>query len=127
MTTTPDPSNVPNKVSEDQLKDLLADAVKESKLEAQKKKGAYDGLTEHEVRALAEKTVDSLADICEHPILDKAIVSEILHRMLRWHTVSGMEEEGKSACYWLRDAGKFQAMLNILVSIKVSDNDFLIK
>jgi len=59
------------------------------------------------------------------------MIVELCERMLAWHTNSGIEEmeEGnvKSAVFWERDAGKFQAMLNILTSISMGPGDYLMQ
>ena len=51
----------------------------------------------------------------------------ILDRMVEWHTnvSQSLIEQGetRSAIGWARDAGKFQAALNILSTIQVSDDD----
>ena len=59
------------------------------------------------------------------------MIVELCERMIAWHTNSGIAEmeDGniKSAVFWERDAGKFQAMLNILSSISMGSHDFLMR
>ena len=59
--------------------------------------------------------------------VEKAILHMISTKMVEWHSRVGhrVAEEGdlRSAIGWLRDAGKFQAMLDSLVNIGVGPND----
>ena len=89
----------------------------------------WGGLTQDEITELCDKTADEMVEKCCDPMVHKAMIVELCELMLAWHTNSGIEEmeEGniKSAVFWERDAGKFQAMLNILSSISMGNNDFL--
>ena len=59
---------------------------------------------------------------------EKAILHMIAEKMLEWHTRVGVrladEDDHNAAMGWLRDAGKFQAILNILSTIGVGPEDF---
>ena len=71
--------------------------------------------------------VDDLdgADACQ---VEKVILHLITERMIEWHSRVGarMAEDGdfRSAMGWHRDAGKFQAIMNILDTITVGPEDF---
>ena len=58
------------------------------------------------------------------------VLDIIIRAFLGWHSESGMQEsrEGnvKSALFWSRDAGKFQAVMCILDTIGVCDDDFTV-
>ena len=73
----------------------------------------------------------ALRQVGRHRVGGRLGVGELCERMLAWHTAAGIEEmeEGniKSAVFWERDAGKFQAMLNILSSVSMGNNDFLMR
>ena len=83
------------------------------------------------IASLVETAADQLTEICDHPMVHKAMIVEICERMVAWHTRSGLQEmedgDYKSAVYWERDAGKFQAMLNILSSISMGPGDYLMR
>ena len=55
----------------------------------------------------------------------------IANNMLMWHSKMGenfaKSGDGEQAMGWLRDAGKFQAILNILDTISVGPDDFTIE
>jgi hypothetical protein len=48
---------------------------------------------------------------------------------MEWHTAAGMKQiedgEVQSGMYWLRDAGKFQSMLNVFQTITMGPEDFI--
>ena len=89
------------------------------------------GMTPDQIVELCDATADELSNKCTDPMVHKAMIVELCERMLVWHTSSGIEEmkEGniKDAVFWERDAGKFQAMLNILSSISMGSQDFLMR
>ena len=65
------------------------------------------------------------ADACQ---VEKVILHLITDKMIEWHSRVGarMAEKGDnhSAMGWHRDAGKFQAIANILDTITVGPEDF---
>ena len=62
-------------------------------------------------------------------MLAKAVAWRILSNLLQWHTASGLKQvedgESETGMYWLRDAGKCQAILNIFETISMGDDDFI--
>ena len=65
------------------------------------------------------------------PVVHKLMLHMIVHKMFEWHTAISQEmmEEGNTCCAmgWARDAGKFQSIMNILMSISVDENDFTVE
>ena len=59
----------------------------------------------------------------------KAVIWRLISNMVHWHTEAGKRqfEDGdpESAVCWLRDAGKFQAMANLLQTINIGPDDFI--
>jgi len=123
MTATPDG------ISFSDLQKHMDDARKRK--EATKKVPTFDGKTPEQISDIVDKAADALVEQCGDPMVHKAMIVELCERMLAWHTNSGIEEmeEGnvKSAVFWERDAGKFQAMLNILSSISMGPGDYLMQ
>ena len=82
---------------------------------------------EDEFGKTVDKALDAFEAVSNEPTVAKAAVMSILSRMVAWHSAvseSHMKDgEIESAVGWARDAGKFQACLNILSSIMVSDDD----
>ena len=63
-------------------------------------------------------------------VMHKAMVTHIIGHMIEWHSLMGEEmiKAGQltAADSWLKDAGKLQAIMNILITIKVDDTDFML-
>lgn len=89
------------------------------------------GMTPDQIVKLCDTAADELMEKCSDPMVHKAMIVELCERMVAWHTSAGiaeMEDDNiKSAVFWERDAGKFQAMLNILSSISMGSHDFLMR
>ena len=123
MTATPDG------ISFSDLQKHMDDARKRK--EAAKKAPTFDGKTPDQISEIVDKAADALVEQCGDPMVHKAMIVELCERMIAWHTNSGIEEmeDGnvKSAVFWERDAGKFQAMLNILTSISMGPGDYLMQ
>ena len=126
MTTTPDG------ISMGDLLKLQEEAAKNNAVN--EPTGPHSGLTDEQVMDLAQKKLDELTDICPDAISGKAMMMVVINQMIDWHTTVGhkiaLQNEGdrelaQSTVCWLRDAGKFQAIANILVTISVGDDDFL--
>ena len=82
---------------------------------------------EDEFGKTVEKALDAFEAVSNEPTVAKAAVMSILNRMVAWHSAVSQQnmEDGEieSAIGWARDAGKFQACLNILSTISVSNDD----
>ena len=85
----------------------------------------YDGKTADEVCDIAHKHLDAACEDCDDPIVHKVMAIMVIENMINWHTKVGMNQENeRSTVAWLRDAGKFQAIANILSQVTVGPNDF---
>ena len=80
---------------------------------------------------LAAQALDKLIDEMDGvdaAQTEKAILHMIAEKMLDWHSRVGIrlanDGDHRSAMGWLRDAGKFQAVLNILDTVGVGPEDF---
>ena len=114
-------TSVPDGISFSDLEALIEDAPTDivDKVE--------ETTEEDEFSKTVEKALDAFEAVSGEPTVAKAAVMSILNRMVAWH--SGVSErnmqegEVESAIGWARDAGKFQACLNILSTISVADDD----
>ena len=86
---------------------------------------------EDRLTKLAAQALDALTDPLDGQDaaqVEKVILHLIATKMVEWHSRVGyrIAEDGdlKSAMGWHRDAGKFQAILNILDTITVGPDDF---
>lgn len=63
------------------------------------------------------------------PVVHKLIIMMACSRFVEWHTnVSESQHddgETRSGTCWARDAGKFQAIMEILLNVSVGDHDFM--
>ena len=120
-------SNTPDSISFAELQQLAAKAPEE---QTPKSDGPFSGMTEKELVQFAQETIDSYEEVCGHPMLAKVIILNLVNRLMDWHTSASFQmiedEEERAAIGWARDAGKFQAIGNILHSIQISDDDFLV-
>ena len=124
--------SVPSGFSRKDLEDLYAAAP----LEDQTPEPAVDvptygeqQLTEDELIEAATKLVDETTmEICADPMFHKAIVAIIISKMIEWHKdVSWKQKSPEATSAWQRDAGKCQAIMDILTSMSVSPDDFIFR
>ena len=134
---------IPDGFSMDQLKDMMSEAIPEEvahECELQSSEcnicddpdcdGDHDGphgskgLTESQVIALADKCLNIATDECDDPIVHKVMMCMIVNNMYQWHSTVAEKNDLHA---WSRDAGKFQAIMNILDTISISEDDFTCK
>ncbi len=117
-------TSVPDGISFSDLQKLAKEAPEDTSAP----KGPFDGLTKEELLELVDTTVDELHEKCGHPMIAKALIIDVVSRLLNWHCQSGLNEseegENKCAMYWHRDAGKLQAILCLIDGISMGPNDF---
>ena len=118
-------SSVPDGISFSDLQALAIDAPEDTAAP----QGLYDGLTQDELVEFVDKIINDTNDTCNHPMLAKTLLVDVLTRLIAWHSSAGLEQseedENKSAMYWHRDAGKLQAALCILHGVSMGPDDFL--
>ena len=120
-------SSVPESFNMDQLSELLETAQSEDELH-QPADNSDKELTPEFIEDCATKALDLATELCPDPLVHKVMMMAICSRMIEWHTQTALRqfEEGheKSGTCWMRDAGKFQAMMDSLVNIGVGPDDF---
>ena len=126
-------ANIPDGFSMGELEILQQvaaanDAEREAEAAEANAHGPYDGKTQDEVINLAADFVHGAIEQCNDPMVHKMMMSMIIDNFLEWHTKAGITEmendNVRSTVCWLRDAGKFQAMHNILDTISCGPNDW---
>ena len=114
---------IPDSISFGDLEKLQEQAPKE-----EVKDGPFAGLTREAVETLVGDKLQELIEACPHPIAHKVALFDIIDHMISWHqgAAEHLAEQGElvQASGWLKDAGKLQAMANILQTISVSSDDF---
>ena len=124
-------SSIPDGISFEDLEGLKSQAAAREEAEAQKTEGPYDGKTAEELVQYVQTEMERLSKEVGHAMLPKIVAYEMLNSLLGWHSRRGLsistggteEDRCKAAMCWHRDAGKFQAMLNILDTIDCGEGD----
>lgn len=125
----PSENTVPDQIS---MSDLVALSETAREEEAAKKiQGPFDGLTESQVKELVLESIDKMEDTCGHPMAAKETISILLQRLASWHAnvaenLVSDEESRDMGLGWSRDAGKFQAIYNILETIEICEDDWIV-
>ena len=118
-------SSIPESFNMDDLKALLADAPKEEDFN---KADTTHDFSEETVSNIADEALDYASERSHGPLVHKVMVCKIICQMIDWHSKMHsiiLEDGGEhSALCWARDAGKFQSIMDSLVSISVGPNDF---
>lgn len=121
MTAIPDSFNM------SELSNMLENAPQEEDLHATASNDGKD-LTPEQMEEMVEEILRESASKCSDPLFHKVIAMRIIHNMIQWHiTVAEKQyEEGNSTsgAAWMRDAGKFQAVMNILANVTVGPEDW---
>ena len=121
-------ASIPNGFSEEQLNQLMLQAILRKEAEDEAKDAPYGGLTREEICDKAEASLDAMNDICKHAMSHKLVVMQVISNLIDWHNTMAerLLEEGNHeiAAGWSRDAGKFQAIINLLHSVGVDPDDF---
>ena len=120
-------TSVPDGISFADLEKLAKDAPDDTAIVPTK--GPFNGLSEDQLKDLVDSYLDIIHEACPDPMFVKALVWRLINNMIHWHTEAGKSQfednEHDAAVCWLRDAGKFQAIGNVLQTINVGPHDFI--
>ena len=120
-------TSVPDGISFADLQALAKDAPDDSAIVPTK--GPFNGLSEEQLKDLVDAHLELIHEGCPDPMFAKALLWRLVNNMIGWHTEAGKhqfnEGDPESAVCWLRDAGKFQAIGNLLQTINVGPHDFI--
>jgi hypothetical protein len=124
--------SIPSSFSSEDLQELLANARHEDDCQCGNcptGDGPHgeQGLTDEQVADIAQKYLVAASTDCDDPVVHKMMLHMIINNMIAWHSRMGDKYvelcEPEQAMGWFRDAGKFQALANILDTISVSESD----
>ena len=77
---------------------------------------------------IAQEAIDLACEKSAGPMVHKVMLHKIVAHMYEWHVnmTNRLLEDGQHgpAMGWSRDAGKWQAIMNILQTISVQNDDF---
>ena len=125
-------SSIPDGFSMGEL-EVMAKAAASREAEeaaALEEERVYDGKTREELNEIVDNLLSASLEDCNDPMVHKLMALHIMSNMVAWHTSMGEQEfekgDTQSGACWLRDAGKFQAILNILTAISVGPHDYTV-
>ena len=124
---------LPNSLSPDELKALLAEAKSED--EAHKEAGPYGGYTKQQMEDIVEKNCQDLIDKVRSPMADKVALVFRLNRFISWHeevalmharegTDDKIIEQVSCGLGWAEDLGKLKTALNIILNVNLGSDDY---
>ena len=80
------------------------------------------------IEDVALKALDTATEQCPDPLVHKVMAMMVVSRMVDWHkgvAIRQLEDGNRESMgAWMRDAGKFQAVMDILCSIAIGPDDF---
>jgi hypothetical protein len=122
-------SSIPESFNLDQLSELLESAQSEDDLHTAADNSDKE-LTPEVIENIAQEVLELATDKCPDPLVHKVIAMMVICRMVDWHKGVAIKqlEDGnqESMGAWMRDAGKFQACMDILTSIAIGPDDFTV-
>ena len=127
-------SSIPDSFSTSDLEAMLESAPKEDELKAQHSDDCPGcpecEITEEKITAAAHEGLELMCKLIDDPIVHKAALMQVCNNMVQWHTKVGQRQfaDSEEACgtAWMRDAGKWQAIMDIAMSISLGPNDFFV-
>ena len=126
-------ASVPDGISFGDLQNLMNDAherEEQVKQEEPTPEQLMNGYQE-KINDACNAGLDISLEKCEDPMVHKLMALKIMSNMIDWHTKTGKnlieDGEADTAVAWLRDAGKFQSIINILLEIEIGEKDWTIK
>lgn len=115
--------SIPDSFSTQELERMLEDALPEPEVSTDPANQSPEYISE-----IADEAIQLATSKSAGPLVHKIMLINIVDTMIQWHTAMAQNliEEGHttSAIAWLRDAGKFQAIANILSTVSVDTDDF---
>ena len=125
-------SSIPDSFNLDELSNLLENAPQEEELHAENcscndcdDKQEY---TPEFIERVAQETLEAASERCSDPLVHKVMAMMIIHRMVDWHkhVAQRQLDDGnlESMGAWMRDAGKFQACMDVLCNIAIGPDDW---
>jgi len=120
--------SIPNGFSTEQLQEMLADCRSVPFQEQDNKIDPQSDDYAERISDCADKHIQAATEEIADPMVHKAMLVFIANNFIRFHNRVAEElfERGDhdAAMAWSRDAGKFQACMNILATVNCGENDF---
>ena len=120
-------TSIPDSFKMSDLTDMLESAPSEDDLHTAADNSEKE-FTPEFIESVAQEALEFATNKCTDPLVHKVMAMMIIHRMIEWHkgVAKSQLDDGElsSMGAWMRDAGKFQAVMDILVSIAIGPEDF---
>jgi hypothetical protein len=122
-------TSVPDGLSFSDLKQYAQEA-KERDAKTEPKVPTYGDkeYTSEQLIAFARKLLNDASAEINDPMVHKIMALEIISNMAQWHSSTGatiFPDDSDCGLAWIRDAGKFQAAIDILCSINLGEDDWI--
>ena len=121
-------SSVPDSFSMDDLEKAMESAPNEELLHATVGCNDDKEFSPEFIEDVATKALEEASELCPDPLVHKVIAMMVISRMVEWHkhvAILQLEEGNRESMgAWMRDAGKFQSVMDILCSIAIGPDDF---
>tara|TARA_R110002020_G_scaffold143654_10_gene316138 strand:+ start:416 stop:775 length:360 start_codon:yes stop_codon:yes gene_type:complete len=115
----------------DQLNAAFQSAYKEEDVHEECTCDHSDVLSSEEINDVALDLLAQAAERVQDPVILKALIIHASSHMISWHSEVAEKvlptEDFETVMAWARDAGKFQAINNILLSVSIGPNDVFYK
>lgn len=119
-------SSIPDGISFSDLQALAANAREESRNDEKDTELSICDLPVHEFHDVIKEKFHAINQEFSHPMTAKVQALEALATLMDWHTSKGQTEftdtDAECGTAWLRDAGKLQAAMSILVDVILPDD-----
>lgn len=124
-------TSIPDSFNMDQLNAAFQSAYKEEDVHEECTCDHSDALSSEEINDVALDLLAQAADRVQDPVILKALILLASSHMISWHSEVAEKvlptEDFETVMAWARDAGKFQAINNILLSVSIGPNDVFYK
>lgn len=121
-------SSVPDSFSMDDLEKAMETAPNEEMLHATIGCNDDKEFTPEFIEKIAQECLEAASEKCPDPLVHKVIAMMVICRMVDWHKSVAHrqldDDNLESMGAWMRDAGKFQACMDILTSVAIGPEDF---
>ena len=112
----------------DELSNMLENAPQEDDLHTAASNDDKQEYTPEFIEKVAQETLEAATERCADPLVHKVMAMMIISRMVDWHkhVAQRQLDDGNLASMgaWMRDAGKFQGVMDVLCNIAIGPDDF---
>ena len=125
-------ASIPNSFNSDELQKLMDNAPHEADCQCGECPSSIsddkEDFSPERIHSIVEEALNLMSEQSPGPLVHKVAMLAICERMYDWHNHMGQMQiedgETKAAMAWLRDAGHFQVIFNILRNVSVGKEDF---